>query len=79
VVLIQIFTALTAYLLLAYMKFMAEIGLSVQQIFQLVQLNLMGTSSLSELLKQRLLKNNSSMIYLCLTPSFSRTAIIDDH
>ena len=58
-VLIQIFTALTVYLLLAYMKFMAKIGLSVQQIFQLVQMNLMGTSSLPELLKQRLLKNHS--------------------
>jgi len=56
-VLIQIFTALTVYLLLAYMKFMAQIGLSVQQIFQLVQLNLMGTYSLPELLKQRQSKN----------------------
>jgi len=41
------------------MKFIAQIGLSVQQIFQLVQLNIMGTSSLPLLLKQRLLKNNS--------------------
>jgi len=58
-VLIQIFTALTVYLLLKYMKFIAQIGLSVQQIFQLVQLNILGTSSLPLLLKQRLLKNNS--------------------
>ena len=58
-VLIQIFTALTVYLMLAHMKFMAKIGLSVQQILQLLQMNLMGTSSLPELLKQRLWKNNS--------------------
>jgi hypothetical protein len=57
-VLIQIFTALTVYLLLAYMKFMARIGLSVQRIFQLVQLNLMGTSSWPELFKQRTMENN---------------------
>ena len=57
-VLIQIFTALTVYLLLAYMKLIATIGLSIQQIFQLVQLNLMGTSSLTDLLKQRTFKNN---------------------
>jgi len=48
---------LTVSMLRAYMKFPAKIGLSVQQIFQIVQLNLMGTSSLPELLMQRTLKN----------------------
>ncbi len=49
-VLIQIYTALTVYLLLAYQKFLSKIGLSVQQIFQLITLNLFGTRSLEELL-----------------------------
>jgi len=52
-VLIQIYTALTVYLLLAYQKFMSNIGMSVQQIFQLITLNLFGTRSLEELLNPR--------------------------
>jgi len=36
--------------LLAYQKFLSKIGLSVQQIFQLITLNLFGTRSLEELL-----------------------------
>lgn len=47
---IQIYTALTLYLLLAYQKFLASIGISVQKLFQLVQINLLGTSSILELL-----------------------------
>jgi hypothetical protein len=50
---IQLYTALIAYLLLAYMKFLAGFGLSVQQLFQLAQLNLLGTASMQELLTQR--------------------------
>ena len=52
-VLIQIYAALTVYLLLAYQKFMSNIGMSVQQIFQLITLNLFGTRSLEELLNPR--------------------------
>jgi hypothetical protein len=52
-VIIQIYTALTVYLLLAYQKFLSKIGLSVQQIFQLVSLNLLGKDSLEELLNPR--------------------------
>jgi IS4 transposase len=35
-VLIQIYTAMTVYLLLAYQKFLSKIAISVQQIFQIV-------------------------------------------
>jgi hypothetical protein len=58
-VLIQIYTALTVYLLLAYQKFLSKIRLSVQQIFQLVCLNLLGRYSLPELLNppKRQMKN----------------------
>lgn len=52
-ILIQIYTALTVYLLLAYQKFLSRFGLSVQQLFQLIQLNLLGTASLEELLNPR--------------------------
>jgi hypothetical protein len=48
--LIQIYTALTLYLLLAWQKFLGRIGISVQQIFQLIQLHLLGSLSLVELL-----------------------------
>jgi hypothetical protein len=49
-VLIQIYTALTLYLLLAWQKFIGHIGISVQQLFQLIQLHLLGRLSLTELL-----------------------------
>jgi hypothetical protein len=52
-VFIQIYTALTVYLLLAYQKFLSKIGMSVQHIFQLVVLNLLGTDSLDKLLNPR--------------------------
>ena len=58
-VLIQIYTALTVYLLLAYQKFLSRLGRSVQQIFQLIQLNLFGTTSLDELLNPRRRKNDN--------------------
>ena len=47
---IQIYTAMTLYLMLAYQKFLSSIGVSVQKIFQLVQLNLFGSTCLLELL-----------------------------
>lgn len=52
-VLIQISTALTIYVLLAYQKFLSKIRLSVQQLCQLVQVTLLGSLSLEELLKPR--------------------------
>lgn len=55
----QIYTALTVYLLLAYQKFLSKIGLSVQQIFQLITINLLGTRSLEELLNPRTSKNEN--------------------
>ena len=57
--LIQIYTALTVYLLLAYQKFLSRLGLSVQQLFQLIQLNLLGAASLEELLNPRQRKNEN--------------------
>jgi len=59
-VLIQIYTALTVYLLLAYQKFLSRIGLSIQQIFQILQLNLFGSASLEELLNPRRRKFENS-------------------
>lgn len=58
-VMIQIYTALIVYLLLAYMKFTSKIGISVQKIFQLIQLNLLGTLTLLELLDARRKKDIS--------------------
>jgi hypothetical protein len=52
-VLIQLYTALTVYLLLKYQKFLSHLGLSVQQLFQLIQVNLFGVASLEELLNPR--------------------------
>ena len=52
-VLIQIYTALTVYLLLAFQKFLSKTGLSVQHLFELISLNLFGTASLDELLHPR--------------------------
>jgi hypothetical protein len=58
-VLIQIYTALTVYLLLAYQKFLSRLGLSVQQLFQLIQLNLLCSASLEELLNPRRRKRDN--------------------
>ena len=58
-VLIQVYTALTVYLLLKYQKFLSRLGLSVQQLFQLIQLNLFGTESLEELLNPRRRKHEN--------------------
>ena len=59
-VLIQIYTALTVYLLLAYQKLLSRLGLSVQQLFQLIQLNLLGAAFLEELLDPRRRKTENS-------------------
>ncbi|MDR1945915.1 MAG: transposase, partial [Desulfovibrio sp.] len=67
-VLIQIDTDLTVYLLPAYQKFLSKIGISVQLIFQIVSLNLLGTDSLDELLnpRQRKPENPYNLNLLCL-------------
>lgn len=58
-VLIQIYTALTVYLLLKYQKFVSRLGLSVQQLFQLIQVNLLAATSLEELLNPRRRKDEN--------------------
>ncbi len=55
-VLIHLYTAPTVYLLLAYQKFLSRIGLSVQQLLQLIQINLLDETSLETLLNPRRLK-----------------------
>ena len=59
-VMIQLYTALTVYLLLAYQKFLSRIGLSVQQLLEIIQLNLFGTVSLDELLNPRRNEHNNA-------------------
>lgn len=59
-VMIQIYTALTVYLLLAYQKFLSRLGQSVQQLFQLIQINLFGAVTLEDLLNPRRRKNDTS-------------------
>lgn len=68
-VMIQIYTALTVYLLLAYQKFLSRLGLSVQKLFQLIQINLLGAASLDELLnpRQRKIHNHYDFSLLQLT------------
>lgn len=58
-VLIQMYTALTVYLLLAYQKFLSQIGLLVQHFFQLIQLKLLVTRFLEELLTPRQRKRDN--------------------
>ena len=65
-VLIQIYTALTVYLLLAYQKFLSRLGMSVQQLFQLIQLNLLGSAPLEELLNPRRRKKDNSQYFSLL-------------
>lgn len=65
-VMIQIYTALTVYLLLAYQKFLSRLGISVQKLFQIVQLNLLGATSLEELLNPRRPGNNNSYCFSLL-------------
>ena len=57
---IQIYTALTVYLLLAMQKFLSKIGFSIGQIFQLIQLNLVGFRSIEDLLIHKPDKTKSS-------------------
>jgi hypothetical protein len=50
-VLTQIWIALCVYLLLAFLKFKAQLGLSMQQMLRLLQLNLFERRNLIELFK----------------------------
>jgi hypothetical protein len=50
-VLTQVWIALCVYLILAYLKFKAKLGCSMQQILRLLQLNLFDRRNLIELLK----------------------------
>ena len=52
-VLTQIYSALTIYLLLAFQKILSKTGISVQHLFELVNVNLFGTTSLDDLLNSR--------------------------
>jgi transposase len=74
-VLIQIYTYLTVYLLLAYQKFLSKIGISVQLIFQIVSLNLLGTDSLDELLNPRQRKPENPYTLACYVSQLSRAAM----
>ncbi|HID06688.1 MAG TPA: IS4 family transposase, partial [Armatimonadetes bacterium] len=49
-VMTQIWIAICVYLLLAYLKFVSQIGQSMQQILRLLQLNLFDRRDLRELL-----------------------------
>ena len=61
-VLIQIYTALTVYLILAYQKFLSNLGLSVQKLFQIIQVHLLGSDTLEELLNPRRRKTENPYI-----------------
>ena len=50
-VLSQVYVALIAYLLLCYLKFRCRLGLSLQQLAQLLQLNLFRRCTIQELLE----------------------------
>jgi hypothetical protein len=52
-VLSQVYVALIVYLLTAYQKFVSRLGMSVQQMLQLLQVNLLGRSSLEDLFNPR--------------------------
>jgi len=50
-VMTQIYVALIAYLLLCYFKFLSGIGISLQYLLRLIQLNLFRTCAWQELLE----------------------------
>lgn len=66
-VLIQIYSALTVYLLLAWQKFVSRLGISLQQILQLIQINLFGSATLEELVTppKRKPDNSNQLNLLC--------------
>lgn len=66
-VMIQLYTALTVYLLLAYQKFLSRICLSVQQVLEIIQFNLFGTFSMEEPLHSRRKENNNTYEFSLLS------------
>ena len=67
-VLTQIYIALILYLLLALLKFMSKIPMSLQNMLQILQLNLFSTAGIEELFQQpkpkQKLRNNSLLSLL---------------
>jgi putative transposase len=49
----QIWVAMCVYLLLAYLKYLCQVGLSLQKVLRLLQLNLFERRNLTELLENR--------------------------
>ncbi len=68
-VLSQVYVALIAYLLLCYLKFLCRLGLSLQQLAQLLQLNLFRRCTIQELLQppsfDNHLTHNNNQLNLC--------------
>ena len=68
-VLSQVYAALIAYLLLCYLKFLCRLGLSLQQLVQLLQLNLFRRCTIQELLQPPSVNNhlthNNNQLNLC--------------
>ena len=66
---IQLYTALTVYLMLALQKFFSKASLSIGQIFQLTQLNLIGFSRIEDILIHKPDKvksvNDNSLLAIC--------------
>ncbi len=67
-VLTQIYVALILYLLLALLKFMSKIPMSLQNMLQILQLNLFSTAGIEELFQQskpkQKFRNNSLLSLL---------------
>ena len=63
---IQIYTALTAYLLLAMQKFISKLGISVGKLFQLLQLNLVGSRRIDDILNPKAQKRKNLYDYSLL-------------
>ena len=57
---IQIYTAMIVYLLIALQKFLSKVKMSIGQLFQLIQLNLVTFRTLDDLLPQKK-KSNSCL------------------
>ena len=68
-VLSQVYVALIAYLLLCYLKFLCRLGLSLQQLAQLLQLNLFRHCTIQKLLQppgfNNQLTHNNNQLNLC--------------
>lgn len=61
-VLTQIWIAMIAYLMISYLKYSQKIKQSVQQIFRLLEINLLERKLIMEIFKPKLYQNNSRQI-----------------